>query len=338
MSGSQSTTTENKTKDPWAPAQPVLQDVLTNARMYGNDPSMFTPTFSGDTRAGIADLAKLRPDAQNGLLPGLINQTQQGYGVGNNTLMTTASGGMLGGNPYLDAVLKTSTQRAADAVNAQMSGAGRYGSGAHTGVLADRLGAIETNARMQDYTTERGNQMNAAGILNNDATRAAGFAGQYDAATAQGVQNQIKAGAIQDQMSTAERTAPHYATQWMSGLAQPIAGLGGTQNGTTTTSTPANTGGMIAGAAMAGLGAATGNPMMMMNGVSTGLGAASGGSGGGGGGGGGGGSMFDGSGSGGGLFGRPSPVYSDPGTAVNGGWSTTATPAFNPWGGFFGGS
>lgn len=279
MSGSKSTKTESQTRDPWAPAQPVLQDVLANAQKYGNDSGMFTPTFSGNTTGGVAALGNLRPDNQAGILPGLINRTNQGYGVGNDALMQTASGGMLGGNPYLDAVLQNSTSRAADAVNAQFAGAGRYGSGAHTGILSDRLGAIETNARMQDYNTERQNQLNAAGILNNDAARAAGFATQADAANMQGIQNQIQAGALQDQMDTAVRTAPLNATQWMAGLSQPIASLGGTQTGTSTTSTPANVGGMIGGAAMAGLGFATGNPMMMMNGVSSGLGAASGGAG-----------------------------------------------------------
>lgn len=331
MGGSSQTKTESQTKDPWAPAQPVLNDVLDNARKYGNDPNMFRPTFSGDTRGGIAALGGLRPDAQNAVLGGLIDKTQAGYGVGNEALMKTAGGGMLGGNPYLDEVLKTSSSRAADAVNGQFAGAGRYGSGAHTGVLADRLGGIETNARMQNYNTERTNQLNAAGILNNDATRAAGFAGQQDAATAQGVNNQIQSGALQDQMATAERTAPLNATQWMAGLAQPIAGLGGSSSGTSTTKTPANIGGMIGGGLMAGVGAMTGNPMMVAGGISGAAGAYGGGSGASGGG-----SMFGGGG-GGGMFGR-SPVYSDPGSASNGGWSTTATPA--PWWGgrYFGGS
>src|SRR5574343_704381 len=245
MGGSSQTKTESQTKDPWAPAQPVLQDVLNNARKYGNDPSMFRPTFSNDTRSGIASLGALRPDAQNGVFGGLIDRTQAGYGVGNDALMKTASGGMLGGNPYLDEVLKTSSARAAYGVNGQFAGAGRYGSGAHTGVLADRLGGIETNARMQNYNTERQNQLNAAGILNNDAARAAAFAGQADAARAQGVNNQIQAGALQDQMATAERTAPLNATQWMAGLGTSIGGMGGSATGTSTTKTPANVGGMI---------------------------------------------------------------------------------------------
>lgn len=326
MGGSKTTQTTQAKQDPWAPAQPVLQDVLKNAQTYGNDPSRFQQTFGQDTRdaaAGIANLGR-QPLAQQGALGGLIDGTKAGYGVANEQLMKTASGGMLGGgNPYLDQVLATSRQKAADATNQQFAGAGRYGSGAHTGILADRLGSIETNARMQDYNTERSNQLNAAGILNANGQNIGQYAGQMDQANLQQQQLIGQGGAMQDQFANAERTAPLAATQWMAGLGTPIAGLGSTSNQTQTTATPANTGGMIAGAAMAGLGAATGNPMMMMNGVQSGLGAASGGGGmmGGGGGGQSGSPFF-------GAFGKPAQtVYNDPGSAANGGWNTSAYSA-----------
>lgn len=326
MGGSRQTQTTDARHDPWAPAQPVLQDVLNNAQKYGNDPSRFEQTFGQNTRDAAAGMANLgrNPLAQQGALGGLIDGTKAGYGVANQQLMDTASGGMLGGNPYLDKVLATSSQRAADTVNQQFAGVGRHGSGAHTGVLGDRLGAIETNARMQNYNTERGNQLNAAGILNANGQNIGQYAGQLDGANIQQQQLLAQGGAMQDQFDNAKRTAPLAATQWQAGLATPIAGLGGTNSSTQTTATPANKGGMIAGAAMAGLGAATGNPMMMMNGVSSGLGAASGGpmSMPVGGGGGQSGTPFF------GAFGRPAQsVYSDPGTASNGGWSTSASSA-----------
>ena len=88
--------------------------------------------------------------------------------------------------------------------------------------------------------------------------------------------------------------------------------------GTKTTTTPANTTGMLMGAGMAGLGLATGNPMMMASGLGGAAGAANGGA-----------SSFS-VGNGGssgspffGLFGNN--IYSQPGSASNGGWSTTAS-------------
>ena len=65
------------------------------------------------------------------------------------------------GNPYLDKVLSRMNQDTADTVNSQFSGAGRYGSDYHAGVLADRIGDNEAKTRFANYNTERGYQ-NAA--------------------------------------------------------------------------------------------------------------------------------------------------------------------------------
>lgn len=273
MSGSKKTETTQATRDPWAPAQPLLNDVLGQARTLGNDVSNFTPTYSDATRAGVAGLQGVagNPLAAEGANRTLADGTLGGYGAGRDQLMRTASGQMLGqgGNPYLDQVLQTARQRAADSVNGQFSGAGRYGSGAHTGVLADRLGAIETDARMKDYNTERANQLAAANTLHSTGLQAGQFAGATDAAALQRQQIMLQAGGLQDQMDASIRQAPMQAAQWMAGLGTPIAGLGGTQNSTSTSTTPANVGGMIGGGLMAGLGLMTGNPMMAANGATT---------------------------------------------------------------------
>ncbi len=328
MGGSKQTQTTNQqtsgttsgsataTKNPWEAATPLLGTILDNAQKYGADTSMFTPNYSDASKGAAQSFINLgtNPTAQQGLLPGLISGTQAGFGTGNQALMSTASGGMLGGNPYLDSVLNTATQKAADKVNSQFAGAGRYGSGAHTGVLGDTLGAIETNARMQNYDTERARQLNAAGLLSNQGIQGAGLAGQLDTSNATQAGLLAQGGGMLDTMANTEKQAPIAATNWMAGLGVPIAGLGGTssqtsegtqtgtQNGTTTTTTPANTMGMIAGGLQAGLGLMTGNPMMALGGAS---------------------SLFGGGGS--------SPSYYQPGTASNGGWSTAAYPASTGW-------
>lgn len=325
MSGSKKTETTQATRDPWKPAQPLLQDVLEQGRAIGGDVSNFTPTFSANTRAGMEGIAQMgmNPLAQADAFRNLAAGTRAGYDTGQGTLMSTASGGMLGGNPYLDEVLRVARENAATGVNAQFSGAGRYGSGAHTGALARELGNIETTARMNNFNTERANQMNAAGILHNAGLQSGQFAAGIDQAELQRLGFLSQAGGMQDQMDAAVRQAPINAVNFQAGLGIPIAGLGGTTNTNTTSSTPANTMGMIAGAGMMGLGALTGNMNMVAGGLgsigsSAGGGGMMSGGGGNGGGGGGGGSVF-----------APSPVYSAPGTAMNGGWSTTATPA--PW-------
>ena len=64
-------------------------------------------------------------------------------------------------NPYLDKVLGRMNQDTADTVNSQFSGAGRYGSDYHAGVLADRIGDNEAKTRFANYNTERGYQNSA---------------------------------------------------------------------------------------------------------------------------------------------------------------------------------
>lgn len=296
------------TRDPWAEATPALQDILARARQYGGNASLFAPSVSGSTMQGIQGLENIaqNPTATQGYLPQIIQGAGQGFDTGNSALMTTASGGMLGGNPYLDAALATAKQNAADSVNAQFSGAGRYGSAYHGNALADRLGAIETNARLQNYDTERARQLNAAGLLTGQGMQGAGLAGQLDNANVAQQQLLLGAGQARDQIDTATKQAPLTATQWMSGLTTPIASLGGTAtqsqtgtqtgtlDGTQVTKTPANIPGMVLG----GLTTAAG--------------------------------LFGGGGLGGlgSLFGG-SQVFNQPGTAANGGWSTTAqTPGW----------
>lgn len=312
MGGSRQTQTQVSERDPWGPSQPLLNNVINQAQTLGGNVSNFTPTFSGSTMAGVQGLERLanQPMAQQGVLSNLIGGTQRGFDVSNDVLMRTA-GGPAAANPYLDNVLKTASQRAADQVNAQFSGAGRFGSGAHAGILSDRLGSIETQARFDDYNNERTRQINAAGLLHNAGMQGAQLSGQLDNANIAQNGMMLQAGALRDQMDSAVRTAPMNAVQWQAGLGLPIAGVGGSQRGTTTTSTPANIGGMIGSGLMTGLGVMTGNPMMAVGGLS-GLGSAFGGGGGA---------------SGGGFGFGSQPSYSQPGSAANGGWSTTATPA-----------
>lgn len=276
MSGSTQTKTETATKNPWAPAQGNLNDILSAGRSYMNDPNQYTPTFSGNTRDAAGMLGDLGrgQNTQQQVLPGLVNSATGGFGDAMSTLRQTASGSMLGqGNPYLDSVLATSRQRAADQINQQFAGAGRYGPNAsNTGVLADRLGAIETNARMQNYDSERARQLNAAGLLGQYGMQGAGLAGQLDTAN----QNQIgligASGAAQDAMDNATRTAGISAAERAAGLTVPIAGLGGTQDSQSTTKTPTNWAGLAAGLGGAALGAMTGNPMGGLGTAMSGLG------------------------------------------------------------------
>lgn len=81
-------------------------------------------------------------------------------------LQDTASGKYVReGNPYERAVFAQNAQDIADSVSQQFSGAGRYGSGAHQGVLAEEQGDYLNKAYSDAFNRERGLQMQANQML-----------------------------------------------------------------------------------------------------------------------------------------------------------------------------
>jgi hypothetical protein len=71
------------------------------------------------------------------------------------------SGKYLNSNPYLDQVIGDTNRGITNEVNSNFEGAGRYGSGGHASVLADRVAANENALRFGNYATERGYQQQA---------------------------------------------------------------------------------------------------------------------------------------------------------------------------------
>lgn len=86
-----------------------------------------------------------------------FTQPGDAYGM----MKQTAQGDFLNGSPYLDKFLADQEAQTTNRVNQSMSSAGRYGSGAHTKVLADALASQNNNARLQNYGQERQNQLSA---------------------------------------------------------------------------------------------------------------------------------------------------------------------------------
>ena len=107
-------------------------------------------------------------DTVQGTVPGLSNnfegwnpsvgQSQDYYGdvLGGKFLDPSS-------NPGLESVLGRMRGDVSDEVNSQFSLGGRYGSGAHTGVLTDRLADAEGNILYGNYNAERSRQDAAAG-------------------------------------------------------------------------------------------------------------------------------------------------------------------------------
>lgn len=86
-------------------------------------------------------------------------------------------------DPNFERILQRSAERAATEAGLAAGLGGRYGSGAHQGVVTRNIGDMEANARMGQYQFERGQQLAAnqqmdAGRSARDATRLSALSGQ----------------------------------------------------------------------------------------------------------------------------------------------------------------
>jgi hypothetical protein len=135
----------------------------------------------------------------------------------------------------------------------------------------------------QQYQFERGNQTNALAALYGAGNTTAGLLSNLDQTRlgnmGQGVNAANAALAAQGWgpqallAAESQRTGiPINILAQLSGIVGPLANVGGTTNSTTTTpGQQTNWGQLAVGAGIAGLGAFTGNPMMMAQGAGMGL-------------------------------------------------------------------
>lgn len=308
--GQQSTTQfQSQTRDPWAPAIPALNEALSGAM------NAYRTTYNGPQVAGMdpnvtAGQNQILANSQNGLVSGNATSALEGLrsifqNGGFNPFMQQGAAGLQsgisglddvsknlnpyasgeylrqGGNPYLEATLKSAMGDAAQGVNAQFSSAGRYGSGANADALASRLGKISTDARMQDYNQQQQNMLSANGQLQ----QLAGLRGSLGQGLAgigqQGVNNMAGAGGALSGLATAQNTdaanqmgvgsqrmdyqqrlidalnqAPWAKVGNLAQIAGGIGGLGGTSTGFSQGTQSMSGGGLgsMLGGGLAGLG------------------------------------------------------------------------------------
>lgn len=281
-------------QSPWAPAQGNLNTVLSNSASLAGNLGNFTPNYSNSTMAGIQGLetaANAGPGAASQALGQIVPGSTEGFNTGMGQLSSVANGSFLNSNPYLDSALNAGRDAITNKVNSTFAGAGRYGSAAHTDTLTRGLGDLESQARMGQYNQERTAQDNAARTLYGGGFQGGALSGQLDSANLQPAQLNLQAGALRDQQSAATQQAPLNATQWLAQMTNPIAGMGGSTNQTQTQQQQNNPLTQWLGVGQMGLGLLTGNPVSGAQGLL---------------------SMFGGN--------RGTTI---PGTAANGGWTTS---------------
>lgn len=183
MSGGGTQTQQTQqTSDPWGPAQPAFKLGLQDAQnLYeagiGSQPytgSTVIP-YSNQSMQAFDNIEQIAGQSmgQGNPFQTAFNQMGNIANNGFNEYQTQAlgnwqnlaSGGAMQNNPYFEDVLSNTLSDVSNYTNQAASGAGRYGSGMHTGVLADSLGDVSSQARFDEYARQLGRMDNATQSL-----------------------------------------------------------------------------------------------------------------------------------------------------------------------------
>jgi len=291
-SSSQTPAVTTQTKDPWGPAQPYLQQAMGAGAGLYNSGTGYQP-YTGETQAGLSNATIEGMAAAQNLYLGNkygFPTTQAALGTAQNVI---GSQGMTPGiqqaadqyqdiyqrasspdNPYLQAQLDAQNRLIADKVNSATSGAGRYGSAAHTDVLTRALSETDAPVLAQDYARRQQEMLAAtqgqAGVYQQGLAQA----GQYSQLLPSlqqlqylPAQNEMAMGSIYDQRAqtqlndriklyNAQQSYPWEQLARFNAVLSGVGGLGGTQ---VTSSTPYQPplaqrllGGAIAGGGLGG--------------------------------------------------------------------------------------
>lgn len=218
-SGQQVVTTQQNT-GPWSGQQPYLQDAFAIARQQlATDAASGQPAFypgqtyisaSPWTNSGVNNMLGRATLAgtTNGVqgekaLAGQANRYLSN-GIsgtpGAGLLASTANGDMIGRNPEFQGMVQRGMEALRPSIDSQFAAGGRLGSGAHANAMASAGANMAGNLAYQDYTQERGNQLNAAQQLMQGDMAArqlgAGFQQQAGANDQSNIDAMLKGGAI----------------------------------------------------------------------------------------------------------------------------------------------
>ncbi len=212
---------QNQTVNPYAPAQPALNQIISEAGNLYNQ--------------GVAASGYVAPSTQT--LQGLGTQETMA-GAANQQLADTLSGNYL--NPFLSPIIQNAAQDAYTNVATQFSGAGRTpGSPMSQQQVTEQLAQSALPLAFQQYNTERDRQLNIA----------------------QRSPTLLQTGQQLEALQRQQNLAPFQSLQQYAGLVSPIASGFPVQSAQTQTqASPVTTalGGALIGSRFGGTGAVLG--------------------------------------------------------------------------------
>jgi hypothetical protein len=151
--GSKNTTTQTTNSAPWSASQPYLQNTMSQAQNLvnsGTGAQVYTDstvvpwsqsTMTGKNAMEGGALANLNGNGLSGQAQGIIDSggfTTDQSGVMDRLRQTATGSFNINEDPGFQQVLDQTKQ----GVNEMASTAGRYGGGAHQGVIVDRIGDL----------------------------------------------------------------------------------------------------------------------------------------------------------------------------------------------------
>ncbi|WP_142416424.1 tail fiber domain-containing protein [Bartonella massiliensis] len=247
-------TTQNTTQTNAPPewAKGIFQRAAQDAMNFYNQGSG-KAVYEGQRVAGLSDQTKNAINGLNNNAYNYQNSTLNGLATGQNVtsknLNDMASGQQIGNNPYFNEALQNALNKATNSINSSLAGAGRYGSGAHTGVLADELGGIATGALSQQYNQDVNNMMNANSLIDQANQNQLAGANNFFQGQSQANINALAGGSLMD--ANKQRQLDEERQKWeqknnldwdhlskLLAAGGAVAGNYGTQTGQTTQFTP----------------------------------------------------------------------------------------------------
>ncbi len=167
-------TTQDTTREIYQPQRDQLDYAYGQARSIYDRNAGPRPLLQ-QAQQSLTDAAN-DPWLANARTNGVLDQ------VGLAPLRATARGDYLTqNNPYFQQMVDNSIAAARPSIDAAFAGSGRLGSGAHANAFADAAARAATSLGYQDYQQERGNQLQAARLLNQlglqDASARTGLLG-----------------------------------------------------------------------------------------------------------------------------------------------------------------
>ncbi|WP_455476579.1 tail fiber domain-containing protein [Bartonella sp. B41] len=161
----QQNTTQTNAPPAWATG--IFENAAQDAMNFYNQGSGKN-VYDGDRVAGLSSQTMNAINGLNNNVNNYNNSTLNGLATEQNStsknLSNMASGQQVGDNPYFNEALQNTLNQATNSINSSLAGAGRYGSGAHMGVLANELGGVATQALSQ-HNQDINNMMNANSLI-----------------------------------------------------------------------------------------------------------------------------------------------------------------------------